>query len=406
MAEIPRFIQIHYLTTYPASLLNRDDAGFAKRLPFGAAVRTRISSQCLKRHWRTFDGQGALSSIRGPETMSVRSRYIFEQIARPLYEKYNQEHVNRTVKAVSDVVLGAAEKEAGESRQKSGSELRTNQLIVLGRAEIEYLTRLVDELLERAADAKVDKNGVKDRLGKEGLKNLAAIGRGAGLDAALFGRMKTSDVLADCDAAVHVAHAFTVHQEQSETDYFTAVDDLVRSLDEEAGAGAAHVNAAELTSGIYYGYVSVDVRLLISNLEGVPPEAWQKADISIAGEVLENLVYLVATVSPGAKRGSTAPYSYADFVATEAGSTQPCTWANAFFDPVRIAEGMREKAIHALSRHVERLDSVYKPGNKRRYVSLYDAGLLETSAKREVDIKALAGWVNRRVVEGIEEEVQ
>ena len=53
--SLPRFIQIHTLHTYPAALLNRDDAGLAKRLPYGGAVRTRISSQCLKRHWRVAD---------------------------------------------------------------------------------------------------------------------------------------------------------------------------------------------------------------------------------------------------------------------------------------------------------------------------------------------------------------
>ena len=42
-----RFLQIHFLTSYAATLLNRDDAGFAKRIPFGGVVRTRISSQCL-----------------------------------------------------------------------------------------------------------------------------------------------------------------------------------------------------------------------------------------------------------------------------------------------------------------------------------------------------------------------
>ena len=31
----PRFLQIHFLTSYPATLLNRDDSGLAKRLPFG-----------------------------------------------------------------------------------------------------------------------------------------------------------------------------------------------------------------------------------------------------------------------------------------------------------------------------------------------------------------------------------
>jgi CRISPR system Cascade subunit CasC len=58
-----RFIQIHWLASYPATLLNRDDSGFAKRLPFGDAMRTRVSSQCLKRHWRKVEGEWALSSI-------------------------------------------------------------------------------------------------------------------------------------------------------------------------------------------------------------------------------------------------------------------------------------------------------------------------------------------------------
>jgi len=71
------FLQIHVLTSYPATLLNRDDVGFAKRIPFGGANRLRISSQCLKRHWRTFEGEGAIASIgvgSGTVPMSVRSR--------------------------------------------------------------------------------------------------------------------------------------------------------------------------------------------------------------------------------------------------------------------------------------------------------------------------------------------
>jgi CRISPR system Cascade subunit CasC len=46
------FLQIHYLTSYHASLLNRDDAGLAKRITFGGVPRLRISSQSQKRHWR------------------------------------------------------------------------------------------------------------------------------------------------------------------------------------------------------------------------------------------------------------------------------------------------------------------------------------------------------------------
>src|SRR5690606_29435505 len=49
---IRMFLQVHTLTSYHATLLNRDDAGLAKRIRFGGEERLRISSQCLKRHWR------------------------------------------------------------------------------------------------------------------------------------------------------------------------------------------------------------------------------------------------------------------------------------------------------------------------------------------------------------------
>ena len=71
----PRFVQIHTLHSYPAALLNRDDSGLAKRMPFGGTTRTRVSSQCLKRHWRTADDEFSLLNIDGAEDV-VRSRNI------------------------------------------------------------------------------------------------------------------------------------------------------------------------------------------------------------------------------------------------------------------------------------------------------------------------------------------
>ncbi|GAB4356618.1 MAG: type I-E CRISPR-associated protein Cas7/Cse4/CasC [Immundisolibacter sp.] len=401
---IPRFLQIHFLTAYPASLLNRDDAGFAKRMPFGGAVRTRISSQCQKRHWRTFEGPHSLAEIRGKEAMSVRSRYIFEQIAEPLRTEFGGEAVDKMVQAITDATLGASDKnnnmEKDDKAKKDRKSLRTNQLIVLGHPEIRFLEETARKLLKEGA--KPDSEGIKKVLGREGQANLQAIGRGAGLDAALFGRMKTSDVLADCDAAVHVAHAFTVHGEHAETDYFTAVDDLVREIDSDAGAGAGHVNAAELTSGIYYGYVAVDVPLLISNLEGVDPGAWEEADRNLAGEVVERLVHLVASVSPGAKLGATAPYSLADFVAVEAGIGQPCTWANAFFDPVTGQDHLREKAVARLDDYLLRLDRMHQPAVERRYAAMTDAGLGADRAENAEGLPFLARWACAVITEGME----
>ena len=50
-----RFIQLHLLTSYPPSNLNRDDLGRPKTAIMGGVNRLRISSQSLKRAWRTSD---------------------------------------------------------------------------------------------------------------------------------------------------------------------------------------------------------------------------------------------------------------------------------------------------------------------------------------------------------------
>jgi len=47
------FIQLHILTAYPPANLNRDDTGKPKTAQFGGAERLRVSSQALKRAWRT-----------------------------------------------------------------------------------------------------------------------------------------------------------------------------------------------------------------------------------------------------------------------------------------------------------------------------------------------------------------
>jgi CRISPR system Cascade subunit CasC len=82
--NLPRFIQIHTLHNYPGALLNRDDAGLAKRLPYGDAIRTRISSQCLKRHWRKAEDHFSLSNLGVP--MAVRSRVTLDLIRKRLVE--------------------------------------------------------------------------------------------------------------------------------------------------------------------------------------------------------------------------------------------------------------------------------------------------------------------------------
>ena len=90
----PRFLQIHTLSAYTAALLNRDDSGLAKRLPYGGALRTRISSQCLKRHWRITEDPHALHAIDGA-TAAYRSRELVTKfVIAPLSERFPEDVVN------------------------------------------------------------------------------------------------------------------------------------------------------------------------------------------------------------------------------------------------------------------------------------------------------------------------
>ncbi len=388
-----RFIQIHTLTSYPAALLNRDDVGFAKRAPFGGAVRTRISSQCLKRHWRTFDGAHALSELGD---MSVRSRITFEReiVQKLIGENFDAATVRSVVEAMVPLVLGeSAKAKKAKEEAKEDPALRTGQVTVLGRPEINYLLGHARALCAEKHDPKKLGEAVKAKL-KDAKKNLDAMRQSAGLDAALFGRMVTSDILSRGDAALHVAHALTVHESAAETDYFTAVDDLMRDGDDEA-LGSGHLGTTELTSGLFYGYVVVDLPLLVSNLEGCARKEWAKADRALAGKVVESLVHLVSKVSPGAKLGSTAPHSYASLALVEAGDEQPRTLANAFLEPVRVhakSPDLLRASYEALARHVGDLDRTYGVSGQRRYAALGAREGLSAALGEALSLASVASW--------------
>jgi CRISPR system Cascade subunit CasC len=336
------FLQIHTLTAYPASLLNRDDAGLAKRIPFGNAVRLRVSSQCLKRHWREDlaprvpelpDGQRTRSFF----TRTVLPRAIEAGVPQPLAESL--------IEPLAKAVIDGGVKEGGD----------LNQPVLFGLREADYFV----QLLREASQADDPKKALEERLkSKEEKDNLKAMSKSAaGLTAALFGRMVTSDLLARVDAPVHVAHAFTVHAASTEMDYFTVVDDLNR----EDETGAAHANQTELGAGLYYGYVAVDVPLLVSNLTGCEAKDWRAQESSTARRVLEALIDSILRQSPGAKKGSTAPYAWADALYLEAGRSQPRALSNAFLDALR-PEGksdLRNAALSRLAAYVKQLDEMY-----------------------------------------------
>jgi len=395
----PRFIQIHWLAGYPASLLNRDDAGLAKRLPFGGTTRTRVSSQCLKRHWRTTeDDEIALSAIPGTD-IGIRSKEAVERrIVKGLAAETG---VGKSiVTAVEQAFVSHIYAEGANDKKK-------RQALLFGEAELRYLRDKARDIVMNAPDEKAAREMTtaffKD---KEQRKNISQLVEGSrvpeSLASAMFGRMVTSDALANRDAAIHVAHAFTVHAQEVDLDYFTVVDDL-KNRSEGDDAGAAGIFDTELTSGLFYGYTVVDVPLLVSNLEGCEAADWlsESTDRSLAAEVVRRLIHLIATVSPGAKKGSTAPYAWAESMLIEVGRRQPRTLANAFRTAVALEGDVKEAAVAALAEHVSAMDGVYGNGEARAALAFPDQREALTAIGAEpLDLERLAGWTSEAIQRG------
>lgn len=366
------FLQIHTLTSYHAALLNRDDAGLAKRIPFGNAERMRVSSQCLKRHWRlALNEQLSLPS-------GIRSRHFFE---REVFRRVTAEGVDEEVaRELTEQLIGAV-MQSKDARAKGSLFLK--QPVLFGRPEADYFVKL----LQQCAASGDDPGKLLQEQMKEHKKNFRAILRQAGgndltagIEGALFGRFVTSDILARTDASVHVAHAFTVHPLDNEVDYFTVVDDLKEAGDD---AGAAHAGDMELGAGLFYGYVVVDVPLLISNLCGCDRREWrdQPEAIGDAHDVLRALVRSITTVSPGAKLGATAPYARTDCALLETGEVQPRSLANAYLQGLRPNGNPMEQAVGKLGEYLSRLDDMYGLEESRFIAATLDTDAVSSASR-------------------------
>ena len=354
--QIPRFIQIHTLHTYPAALINRGDDGLAKRLPLGGVVRTRISSQCLKRHWRDTEDHFSLSKLGFP--LEERSAYFLHLIRERL------EQAGISVDLAEAATLGLCEGLGLNRDKKKKDKFKTSEVLLLGVSELDYLLSVCLELAKAHSNEKELTQALKEKIsgkaakGEKSIKdNLEVMMKQCGLVSALFGRMVTSDVLADRDAAIYVAHSFTVHKAEVENDYFTVVDDLMPGLDERGSGG---IFDTELASGLYYGYVLVDVPQLIANLEGIDAKDCFATSTpterrELTGRVVQHLLHLIATVSPGAKRGSTAPFDWAKFMLVEAGDWQPRSLAGAFHNALSLDDksaSIPQRAVNTLAKEI------------------------------------------------------
>jgi CRISPR system Cascade subunit CasC len=315
------FLQLHFLTPYAPSNLNRDDLGRPKTALFGGSQRLRVSSQSLKRAWRTSEVfESALQAHIGTRTKRFGD-LVFPILAKRLDEK----KANKLASKLAEV-FGAVKEEA----------LRTEQLAHITPDEKGYLEALA---------AKLAAEGGREPTEEE-LSSLVGKAKGAA-DIALFGRMLAAKTEFNVEAACQVAHAISIHKVAVEDDYFTAVDDL-KTAEEDAGAG--HVGTQEFASAVLYHYVCVDRGLLVENLGGDEP---------LAQKTLRALGEACLTVSPSGKQSSFAARSRAHFALVEKGSSQPRSLASAFLRPV-AGEDLLCSGVQALDSTKAQLDDIYQ----------------------------------------------
>jgi CRISPR system Cascade subunit CasC len=296
-----RFVQLHLLTFYPPANLNRDDSGRPKSAVMGGAPRLRVSSQALKRAWRTSDAFAR--ALEGH--LAERTQRIGDVVEKHLLEKKAKANDARRVAREIAGIFGKVKKETHKNPTY------TEQLAFISPEEIETALRLAESRLAGGEPIETSKlaEGVLQK------SDTAA-------DIAMFGRMLADNPDFNREAAVSVAHAITTHRVVVEDDYYTAVDDL-KTHEEDAGAG--FIGEAGFGSGVFYLYLVVDRDLLVKNLKG---------DKALARSALEALVEAAATVGPRGKSASFASFARASYALIERGDGAPRTLAAAFVEPV------------------------------------------------------------------------
>ena len=333
-------IEIHMLKNYPPVNLNRDDSGAPKTCFFGGVQRGRISSQCLKRSWRTSD------TFRELDSFGIRTRQMPELVGKRLEELgVAKEFIEVAVKKLT----GIANKEGTENKKGN----ITTQIVIYSNEEIERIAQAVKAAIDEDGDLKT----FTKRSPKEFEKlRSCAVDKPVTADIALFGRMVTSPYLADVDAAMQVAHAISTHAVNRESDYFTAVDDLIGGSDDDSGAGM--IGDVDYNSCCYYEYASIDTDILCENLKNCDRRE------ELIEKLIPALIKTMAFSNPSGKQNTFAGQVLPEMVMVECKKDKvPLSYVNAFEEPVKAwgsQPNLVKNSIKKFTEHVDCMDAAYE----------------------------------------------
>lgn len=311
-------IAIHAIQNHSPANLNRDDLGAPKTCYFGGVLRSRISSQCIKR------------SIRmSPQFKSLLGGVRTRQLAKLIAEKVaGSSHVKKRAASILE-----------RCGIKPKDENRSDMLVYTTKEAVADMAALLQE-----SGGKSDED-LAHEFGRLISQRVAVP------DMALTGRMLETGVLQETtvEGALQVAHAISTHEARPEVDYYVAADDIPGD-----DAGAGYVDEAMFASACFYKYFSIHWETLLANLN-----TYGDNHASLAAHTVGAFIRGVALVNPTGKQNSFAAQNPPDGMLVEIRST-PLSYANAFAKPaVQGERDLISQSIAQLAQYLHDLDTGY-----------------------------------------------
>jgi CRISPR system Cascade subunit CasC len=384
------FIQIHMLQSMPPGNLNRDETGQPKKCLFGGVTRGRISSQCLKRNIRhstqfkdafgdtlasrtTYLPRMVADELRKDASLAVPAGEIGE-LGRALAGKFKSEKPG-------DKKEGEGESEDGSTESSpsgEGTGGQTGQLVFFPAPFARRIAELAaefrqqhprpyEDFIGRELTPKI--TGQEKKETDKFVKQIADASELLTVDIGLFGRMTTSDLVVNVEAACQVAHAISTHETIIESDYFTAMDDRKHQYADGQmdKAGAAFLGSGDtetfFNAAVYYKYLNLDVRALRKHLPSLNGEETAKA--------VGVLLSAAALATPTGKQNSFASHSVPELILVEISNTRrPLSYANAFLRPIEggVDRNLMTESAKALQEYLDSAGEAFATKDVRRFV--------------------------------------
>lgn len=315
------FVTVHVLRALPMHNLNRDQNGLPKSQFDGGIQRGRLSSQSIKRPARIAFREAVAGMSNAPgsvrtmdsnavkQVLALAERFASEQ-NKPLDSAAAKKTATSIITSLAKAGKASEASPEGDSSKVDAAEAKKDNILLFSDAELETL-----------AQALVDEQGNGEAASLDGFIQDF---RSASLDIAAFGRMFAAQASKSTQAAVAVSHAVMTHAMSLTLDYFTAVDE---ADDERTDSGAAHIDSAYYTSGVYYSTFTIDPAQLVRSWSGVGGDT--------APAQVQALVKALVEALPSGRITNSNPYTKPFLVLVEEQKTRT---VYEFETPVDAAE--------------------------------------------------------------------